>query len=58
MTDNTVKVEKEGEEYYLNIESFAKYLDVGKVAFYTIKAKRDGSLIVKFYDSKMKLIKV
>lgn len=39
------------------IESFDKLIDTDKIVYYELKPKKDGCLIVKFYDAKKKLIK-
>lgn len=50
----TITVPKSG---IIDIKLFDKMLDISKVAWYSFKEQKDGSLHLKFYDSKRKVIK-
>ena len=43
---------------YLLVEDFKDFIDVDKIAYYALKHNKDGTLTIKFYDKKKKLIKV
>jgi hypothetical protein len=42
---------------FINLHDFKDFVDVGRVVYYTLKHKKDGTLTLKFYDKKEKLIK-
>lgn len=46
---------REGGFVYLS--DFKDLLDVGKVVSYNIKPHKDGTISIKFYDKKGKLVK-
>lgn len=59
----TVKIRKDSKtgECYLKLKDFEDILDVKKVKSYTLEPvddERDRCLILKFYDSKGKVINV
>jgi hypothetical protein len=49
-----IKVDKNG---MVLINNFEELLDVSKVAFYSLRANKDKTLTLKFYDNKKKLVK-
>lgn len=57
MTKRTtiIKVDSDGA---VNLEEFKDWLDINRVVYYNLKHKKDGKLIIKFYDKKRKLIKL
>lgn len=40
------------------LETFASFLDVSKIGYYSLKANKNKTLTLKFYDKKKKLIKI
>ena len=42
---------------YLLLEDFEGLIDTNRVVFYKLKPKKDGTLVLKFYDAKKKIIK-
>ncbi len=54
---NVIKVKSDGVQFYLDLEDFEDFVDTEKVDSYSIKSRTDGSLVVKFYDKKNKVIK-
>lgn len=53
-TIKTVMIDKDG---YVDIKHFECFIDIEKVAFYKFKLKKDGMIVLKFYDTKRKLVK-
>ena len=49
-----VKLDKDG---LLTLQSLAGLIDITKAESYNTKTKKDGTIIVKLYDKKGKLIK-
>ena len=45
------------ENGFVNIEDFRGFLDVDKVKFYKLKHNEDGTIIIRFYDKKRRLVK-
>jgi hypothetical protein len=43
---------------YLLMEDFKDLLDIEKVVYYNIRHKKDGTIVLKFYDKKKKFINV
>lgn len=41
----------------LDIKLFDKMLDISQIVYYSFKENRDGTLHLKFYDNKRKVIK-
>lgn len=50
----TVTVEEGG---FIPLEAFSDMIDTSKVEYYSLKANKDQTLTVKFYDKKKKLVK-
>lgn len=53
-TTTIVKVSDGGA---VNLQDFKDFVDVGRVVYYSLKHKKDGKLIVKFYDKKRRLVR-
>lgn len=49
-----IKVTEDG---FLLLQDFAEFLDLSKVAYYSMSRYEMGALKIKFYDKKKKLIK-
>lgn len=50
----TIKVEKGG---YIYVDAFSDWFDVSLVKYYSLKKRKNGSLVLKFYDKKKKVLK-
>ena len=42
---------------FVHIEEFRDIVDIDKVVFNSIRAKKDGTVLLKFYDKKKKVVK-
>ena len=51
---NIITVQEDG---FVDLEEFKNVIDTSKVVFYSIKLKKDNTLLLKFYDKKKKLVK-
>lgn len=49
-----ITIDKEG---FVYIEEFRNIVDIDKVVFYSLKGKKDGTIHLKFYDKKKKLVR-
>jgi hypothetical protein len=50
----SIKVDKDG---MVMLSAFYDWLDISKVKFYNVKFNKDGTITIKFYNSKKKLVK-
>lgn len=41
----------------LDLEDFRELVNVDRIEFYSLKVKKDKTLILKFYDKKKRLVK-
>ena len=53
----TSKIIDVGSDGLVSLGEFSEFLDIGNIEFYSIKVKKDKSLVIKFYDKKGKVIK-
>lgn len=51
----TIKVDKDG---FVVLSDFSEWLDISKVKFYKLKANKDKTLHLTFYDNKRKKMKL
>lgn len=51
------KIVQVGENGTLPLEEFAFFVDISKVYKYQFKQNKNGTLTLKFYDKKGKLVK-
>lgn len=49
-----IKVKENG---FVNLDEFKDLIDISKVVYYKLVAKKDKSLSLKFYDKDKKLVK-
>ncbi len=52
--NKTIKINKNG---FVDIKNFEHIIDISKVKFYSLVPSNDGTLSIKFYNSKKKLVK-
>lgn len=55
MNSKIANVDKDG---LIDMEVFADFVDITKVKYYRFKDLKNGTLELKFYDAKRKLIKM
>jgi hypothetical protein len=46
-----------GKDGFVYIEDFRDIVNIDIIAFYRLKTKKDGSVVLKFYDKKKKLVR-
>lgn len=51
-----MKIKYDGSHYYLSIEDFKDFVDLGRIVYYSVSVKKD-KIVVKFYDKNKKIIK-
>lgn len=44
-------------EGFIYLNDFKEFIETEKAVYYSLKVKKDGSVLVKLYDKKKKLIK-
>jgi hypothetical protein len=42
---------------FLNLDDLKDIVDVNRVVYYTVKHRKDSTLVLKLYDKKKKLVK-
>lgn len=51
-----MKIKYDGTHYYLSIEEFKDFVDLGRIVYYSVSMKKD-KIVVKFYDKNKKIIR-